>query len=274
MKYPVLFCVLAYALWLVGQNGTAFVYRKLTSIGGNAESVAGEAGAILLILLILCLTGRLQILKEKRIGLGRGLIYGIGLILFAGLAGLSVACTNKQPLNTSYNIFSFTVYMITVGMAEEFLCRGIMTETLEEHYGTEWSGSLKAILISSFIFGLIHFTNLILGASFIGVFGQVLNAFAIGVVFAVIYLRTGNLWVTVVIHAIWDFLILMATGDGLFVSSKTLEEKLSGSFSVMNLLPCAFYLVMAFLIFRTKKAQSGIKEFFNPYCRKLEEERG
>ncbi len=54
--------------------------------------------------------------------------------------------------------------MMLVGVAEEFLFRGVVAETLLEHFGTSRAGVWKACLLSGVLFGCAHLTNLFTSA--------------------------------------------------------------------------------------------------------------
>lgn len=92
--------------------------------------------------------------------------------------------------------------MALVGVAEEFIFRGVIAQSLLERFGTGRAGVWKACLLSGLLFGAAHLTNLLSSAPF-GVLMQCVFAASLGTLFAAIYFRTGNLWVTVFLHGPW-----------------------------------------------------------------------
>ena len=106
----------------------------------------------------------------------------------------------RQPLRTGWQIAWYFIGMFTVGVAEEFLFRGVIAQTLLEHFGTSRAGIWKACLLSGLFFGGAHLTNILSSAPF-GVLMQCVFAASLGVMLAAIYFRTGNLWVTVFLHS-------------------------------------------------------------------------
>ena len=64
---------------------------------------------------------------------------------------------------------------------------------------------LYAILLSSAVFGGIHLVNLFLGASPVAVLMQIGYSFLIGAMCSVILLKTANIWLCVILHAVFDF---------------------------------------------------------------------
>ena len=68
-----------------------------------------------------------------------------------------------------------------------------------------------ALATSSVLFGLAHLANVAEQAWSVTVF-QVVAAGGLGLFFAVVYVYTGQLWLTMVMHGLFDLLSFMATG--------------------------------------------------------------
>ena len=102
--------------------------------------------------------------------------------------------------------------------------------------------------MSGLLFGAAHLTN-ILGSAPFGVLMQCLFAAALGTLFAAIYFRTGNIWVTVFLHGMMDISSMLIGG---LYGTTTLAESVSG-YDLSMLYSVALYLIpMAFLL-RKKK---------------------
>ena len=90
---------------------------------------------------------------------------------------------------------SFLVTAIFAPFFEEWLCRGMILRGLLTKIKPAW-----AIIISALFFALIHMNP-----------WQALNAFIIGVIMGVVYYRTGNLYLTMLIHFVNNgFAVIMA----------------------------------------------------------------
>lgn len=79
---------------------------------------------------------------------------------------------------------------------------------------------------TSAAFGLIHLVNLLSGAPIDGTIVQIVAAFGIGVIFAAIYLRTGNILYCIFIHTVTDILCVMVVGtteEGIIQSVSTYD---------------------------------------------------
>lgn len=83
---------------------------------------------------------------------------------------------------------------------EELIFRSFLCRSIEQI-----SDKNKAIIISSVIFGGLHFIN-IGNYPLVYVFLQVLYAFAIGIAFASVFYKTKSILICIMIHAIVDFL--------------------------------------------------------------------
>ena len=93
-----------------------------------------------------------------------------------------------------------------VGFVEEVFFRGLILRTLAP------KGSVRAVIISSVLFGLLHSLNVLGGSNALYTLLQVAYALAIGLAFAAITLRTGAIWPLVIIHALIDFASFVASG--------------------------------------------------------------
>lgn len=104
----------------------------------------------------------------------------------------------------------FAVSALLIGFQEEAWLRGIFLETFRPRFGT-----VGAVGLSSLMFGLLHLAHLFSGRPVGEVIMQVLATFLFGLVYAGIRLRTGSIWVPVLLHAVTDFLSFVgSTGGG------------------------------------------------------------
>lgn len=90
------------------------------------------------------------------------------------------------------------------GVCEEFMVRGLpLANTLFRKSTRKQFVGL--VIFTSVIFGVMHIGNLFKGGETIPVIMQIVYAAAMGVVFGAIYLRTGSIIPTIILHALWDF---------------------------------------------------------------------
>ena len=91
------------------------------------------------------------------------------------------------------------------GFGEEAAFRGLGVANYLRCNPTE-KGVVKIFWLSSIIFGLIHVANVLAGAPLLISIGQAAYAAGIGMILGAVYLRTGNLWPTILGHMSVDFM--------------------------------------------------------------------
>lgn len=118
-------------------------------------------------------------------------------ILFIGNDGLNLTSIPNLLLMLVMQIF-------VVGLIEEIMFRGIMLKALES------KGTTVAVLVSSVLFGITHALQLIGGQSLEDTILQIVYAFVLGAVLALLVLHKHTLMATIVFHGVHNFLNLMA----------------------------------------------------------------
>lgn len=125
----------------------------------------------------------------------------------------------RTTLNGStYTVFLFMIECLTVGFFEEIVFRVIILLLLLQKLPETKKGVLLAIIISSAIFGLTHIINLFSGASLGNTVLQVGYSFLVGMMWAVMYLKTNNLWFIMLLHALYNFFGLVLFNLGTVVN--------------------------------------------------------
>ena len=91
------------------------------------------------------------------------------------------------------------VFLLCIGIGEEFFCRGIVYGLLKKH------DRRYAIYISSFLFGLMHL-NLYTGKYWDpwAAYWHVISAFGFGLTACALMLVTRSIWIAALFHAIRD----------------------------------------------------------------------
>jgi len=91
---------------------------------------------------------------------------------------------------------------ISVGIAEEFLFRGILLFVLVRAWGRNRTGALRAVLVTSVVFGLIHATPALVGEDLGYVTANLLGTIISAVWWAALVLTYRTVWPGVVIHTL------------------------------------------------------------------------
>jgi hypothetical protein len=258
-KHTIIYCILAETIVLGGMSLWGILMGLLLGDTGMDDYVLmliQEAGGALLALLALKVSGCGNILRERGIGLLRGLLVGGYFLFLSVYSGIvyDVMYEGERTLKPWYLILAFLLCMLLVGVTEEFLCRGVIAELLLRHYGATRGGVWKAVIVSGILFGLAHLTNLI-GAAPVGVLVQSVVAAMMGMAFAAIYFRSGCIWVTVILHALVDACALITSGLYDYGSA---AETISG-YQLYQLVGVVPYIIVLLVLLRKKK-MAGILE--------------
>ena len=99
----------------------------------------------------------------------------------------------------------YIIYVISIALIEEIVFRGILLFLCLDYLRNAKLKYFFAALITTSIFALFHLTNLFVGMGPLDVLLQVGYTFLIGGMFAVMMLKTNNVWLCVIIHALFDF---------------------------------------------------------------------
>lgn len=112
----------------------------------------------------------------------------------------------------------FTISTVVVGIVEEFTFRGVLFPLFIKSFANAKSPILISAILSSFMFGLTHFLNLLhQPGNIVGITSQVFFATSIGVFFCGLMVRTENILLPSLVHA----LINLSFGAG---KLKPIEE--------------------------------------------------
>ena len=257
--HPVCFCIVAEVAFLASLFVSDFVFTLVlafarvdfSGLDTYLYSALQELVGVLVAVLILRRTGRTGLLRRHGSGFFNGLLVGMYPLVFIGyttFVSLVFGRPDDTPLQPAGRIVTFLVSMAMVGVAEEFIFRGVIAETLLEHFGTSRAGMWKACLLSGVLFGAAHLTN-ILGSAVFGVLMQCVFAAALGALFAAVYFRTGNIWVTVFLHGAMDIASMLIGG---LYGTTTIADSVS-TYDASMLLSVAVYLIPTLFLLRKKK---------------------
>lgn len=132
------------------------------------------------------------------------------LILILVMGGFLVL--NGWPQSHLHRLhFIYLCTAVEAAVAEETLCRFSFLGILLKSLANLKQRVPSAILISSLLFGFLHLTNLTEQSAAITVY-QAIAAFGIGLMLSVIYLYSGQLWLTMLFHFGIDITAFTATG--------------------------------------------------------------
>lgn len=110
----------------------------------------------------------------------------------------------------------YTLYIFGVALLEELIFRGVLLLLISDVLRGKRYQYLLTALICSAIFSLFHLTNLFEGMAIGDVLLQCLYTFLIGGMLTITMLKTKNIWLCILIHALFDFggLLIINLGIG------------------------------------------------------------
>lgn len=132
------------------------------------------------------------------------------IAIFVIPLGSNMMAFDKLPQN---GFFRLTCQAFEAGLAEESLFRFALLGILFYAWRNVKQRLPLAIITSSALFGLAHLINLSRGQGTALTFYQVSIAFLLGLFLAVIYVYTGQLWLTMLMHFSLDWFSFLATGS-------------------------------------------------------------
>lgn len=236
------FEVIAALVYVLHGNGT--VSPSYISDMAVLTSIANITSHILFVL-IYWLRRRRQLHRFFRIcNTGRGILLGCSVLMTVSITFASYF-VEKTPFG---NVGTALFMGIEPGIAEEVLFRIIPISAAMKSRKREQL-VLPVFLFTGLGFGLIHSVNLFAGADLISTLVQVLYATGVGFLFAAIYMRTGNMWITIFLHTLNDAIDFLSLN--LQTSGGVLTDTPDTSGLIGLLLFAALYYVNAFYIFRS-----------------------
>lgn len=142
-----------------------------------------------------------------------------------------------------YYMAWFVAECLAIGLFEEAAFRGVALLLLAEKRRNSTKGLFVSILLSSAVFGVVHLANVLTGAGIGAVILQIGYSFLIGAMCSVVLYKTANLWLCVLLHAIYDFSgnLMPTLGGGHWWDTPTVI------FTVVLAVATTVYMVLAFV---------------------------
>lgn len=194
----VLLCNLGMLLWFIFKLKKSRVDVKKEII--SLRSTLNSKDIVFSILINITLT----------IGLFITVIYGLLYIWPSGMEEL-VSELNQADTSSLYtNIVNAISASFIAPFVEEFMFRGVILNRLKIKIGVK-----KAVMLSSILFGMIHYQ---LG---------IVSAVVFGICMAVIYLKTENIFVPFAIHSINNFIVSVVQVISFLMSKASAQESIT-----------------------------------------------
>lgn len=138
---------------------------------------------------------------------GKGLVLGWSAMAYAAYGAWSISAGNLPEDFVSPELRTLLLSILvplSVGLGEELVFRGFALQALLARLGSTKKGIWISVLLSSLVFGLSHAFKLFFGGHAPSTLPQVICAAMMGVLFCALYLRTGTLWPSILLHGLID----------------------------------------------------------------------
>jgi len=203
--------IFLFMLVLLVTEFTTIITYSMVNASKYGMTMWFESIMALLMLLIMLLSGNKYVFTDDREKFGKSLRKGAPILVVSIIILISSIITLFVQKQFNFNnFFSLALLCASIGIFEEFLCRGWLQNEFIERFGKNRSGIIKSIVISSLFFGFMHITNAFAGQSLFDSILQVIQTTGVGLLLGVIYYKTKNIWTCVFLHGFYDFCIMLA----------------------------------------------------------------
>jgi membrane protease YdiL (CAAX protease family) len=173
------------------------------------NQIIGSYIVVALIIIISIFIKKFKYFGFKTENLLKGLLYGLPIILgsiYTFLLSYFNVRNSRLITPWAYRTISFIFQMLSIGLLEEILCRGIILNILRNKLKNRKNGTLLAIIISSSLFGFAHLMNLVNSPPEIlwGIISQIFYSMIIGMCYAIIYIKFNNIIVVIILHSLFN----------------------------------------------------------------------
>lgn len=202
--YIAILTLLIAVMDISGIPSTFFVSIQVTDIEPIYFTLMINFGIIGIIayiyLKLLCPTWKLGFTKTglvdgiKSYGIVGAMITIIGFIAFY----IGLIPFDRQPSVVKVFVEG-VIYYIGVAIIEELYVRGLLLNLIEKICAKRKNSTLIAVVLSSVIFGLGHIFG-VLNQSLLVIVSKVVWTIGMGIFFGMVYKKTHNLWLPIVIH--------------------------------------------------------------------------
>ena len=218
IKYPITFGFISFLTYFFSNIIIVILYLIVFNIKNYDKlkisdnlNLIFSIASILILFLYVCLTGCIKIYKIKSLKEMFKNTYIISIIYLILLLLVIVDLIyEKTSFKKGLETLPGFIKIFQIAFVEETIFRGIFCRFLALKYGKNKKGIFLTVLLSSAFFGLAHTLNLLSGIPLNAIIQQSVFAFAVGCFFAGMYLKSGNLWETILIHFLIDFVSLFS----------------------------------------------------------------
>lgn len=128
--------------------------------------------------------------------------YGI-IGVAAAIVGFIAFYFGLSPFDRQTSIIKVliegVIYYVGVAIIEELYVRGLLLNLIEKMFAKSKNSTLIAVVLSAVVFGVGHMLG-VLNQSLLVIVSKVVWTVGMGIFFGMVYKKTGNLWLPIIIH--------------------------------------------------------------------------
>ncbi len=226
--------------------------KDFNNIGDTASNLLSLLGYLVVLLIYFRIYGKEitpAFFSVK--GTGKGILM-LWSVLIINAVTLLFVLMDQGELGS---VWMALLLGLTPGITEEILCR-IIPLSLVMRNPDRKKLMLPAVTFTSLIFGICHIVNIFSGADPVTTLFQVLYATGTGFLFGAVYIRTGNPWITIILHSMTDTIFFLRSDAQL--SGGVLSQSTGSVDGIILLIYAVLYFLNAYLVFRKNK--DGVAE--------------
>lgn len=198
--HKVLSSILPFVIFFVASN-VAVIPLVVMGMGTDAPTLNFATSVLSIIISLVMAVIFLAIFRDEFDGFFGWTTAGLALVApTVSLVLINLLDTDFSHINP---LFYALILSLSPGLSEELLFRAIPSGNWMRVSGEE-RDILPTVIVSSLIFGLFHGLNALVGAALSSTLFQIFYAFCLGFAFDAVYLRTGSILPTVIVHTLID----------------------------------------------------------------------
>ena len=172
-----------------------------------AKKISGIVVKLILIALMIGLIRKIRLLDFSGLSRWKEFENKQAMLIPLAIIGMGIFGNWRAYLDTDTTfLLLFILSTLAVGVVEEFTFRGLIFPLFIRYFKNLNRPIIISAVLSSLMFGLLHFINLFSEPENIsGVTSQVIFATSIGVFFCGLMLRTKNILIPCILHALVNF---------------------------------------------------------------------
>ena len=253
-KHPISGAIVAMALtWLV-RRCVFFIPAAAAMIRGDAprqmtrqEYLPWVILEAVIVLLLYCKVSKKQPKDYfSPAGMGRGILMGCSILILVAVETI-MNLSDGMVFGDAASSLTLALY---AGIGEELMFR-LMPLGVVMDADAGRKTTVMGCVVTAAIFGLAHCVHLHEGADPTATLLQVIYAAGIGLLFAGIYVKTKNIWVTMILHTFVDFMSFFVVPDPTKPVTGLLSQALSTREIIFVVISIVVYFINAFMVLRT-----------------------